>query len=119
MGCGAATATWGIYILAIGGCILDTLPIYDEATLHLPSWAWARAGVAIGLIQAGVAIGALRWPRLQSWPRRAAGLAMMTFWIALGNLMLQAGASPMGAFLIAFAIMNTPIVLLPLLRPTW
>lgn len=116
LGLGLTTLAWGVYVV-IADPALDTMPVYDAAVEFIPSWAWGRLAMGIGVAQAGCALAGMRWIVAQSWPRRATGLIDMLFWKVLAVSMLNSGQqSPMAIALCGIAMMNLPVVLLPLLR---
>ena len=117
LGLGLTTVAWGLYVV-LAKPPLETMPVYDAAVEFVPAWAWGRVAVSIGLLQAVCALAGLQWALAQTWPRRASALLDMLFWKVLAVSMINSGEqSPMAVALCGIAMMNLPVVLLPLLRP--
>lgn len=116
VGCGLTTLAWGITILANNSPMHD-MPVYDETVQHVPAWGWARMAVVIGAAQFGCALAGLRWVGAQAWPRRITGLLVMLFWQVLAVSMINSGApTKMPVVLCGLALMNLPVVVLPIMR---
>jgi len=117
IGLGLTTVAWGLYVVTIEPA-MDTMPVYEKATEFVPAWAWGHLALAIGLVQTICALAGMKWSAFQTWPCRATALADMLFWKVLAVSMINSGEqSPMAIALCGIAMMNLPVVLLPLLRP--